>query len=133
NSFVCFERLLPFALPAFNRRDQPASIRIARRQTRSDLKLLQSAIVVLVDPVKTLTEREMSFCKIRLQPERSFRLGAGFGSPRLGRLVITADLRTNGCQPRMSERNLRIEFDPLSVEPLGRLVVLHQLIGCLGG
>jgi hypothetical protein len=31
NLFVGFERRLPFALAALNRRDQPACIRIARR------------------------------------------------------------------------------------------------------
>jgi hypothetical protein len=30
NPFVFCERFLPFALPAFNRRDQPANISIAR-------------------------------------------------------------------------------------------------------
>src|SRR5439155_16959198 len=125
-------RLLPFALPAFNRRNQPASIRIARRQTRSDLKLLQSTIVVLVDPVKTLTEREMSFCKIRLQPKRSLRFGAGFCFPALSGLVISEDLSTNRRQPRVSEREIRIEFDRLSVKLLGSLVILQQRIGIFG-
>src|SRR4029453_6795665 len=99
---------------------------------RSDLKLLQSAIVVLVNPVKTLTEREMSFCKVWLQPKRSFRFGAGFCSPSLGRLVISEDLSANRRKPRVSEREIRIELDRLSVKLLGSLVTLQQRIGILG-
>ncbi|PYL50593.1 MAG: hypothetical protein DMF32_03795 [Verrucomicrobia bacterium] len=74
----------------------------------------------------------MAFREIRLQAKRNFRFGARFCSPRLGRFVITKHCSINRCEPRVSQREIRVEFDCLHVKLLGGLVIFQQRIGIAG-
>ncbi|KAG0505533.1 MAG: hypothetical protein Udaeo_11240 [Candidatus Udaeobacter sp.] len=94
--------------------------------------MLQSPVVVFVHPVDALAEREVAFRKIRLQSKRSFRFSAGFRSPTVGRFIVTENFSTNGCEPRVSEGEIRIEFDCLHVKLLSGLIILQQRVGIAG-
>ncbi len=75
NPFVFFERFLPFALPAFNRRNQAANFRVAGRQCRCRSELCQRALIILVDPISTLPQSQVRLGQIRLQTQCQLGFG----------------------------------------------------------
>src|SRR6516162_8155301 len=74
----------------------------------------------------------MTFRKIWLQSQRSFGFGTGFRLPTVSRFIITENFSTNRCEPRVSEREIWIEFDRLRIKLFGGLVILQQRIGVTG-
>src|SRR6266404_4243254 len=56
---IGLERLVPFSLPPFDRRDQPTRFAVVRRALQCAVELLKGHVVILLEPVATLTEREM--------------------------------------------------------------------------
>src|SRR4029077_375348 len=112
--------------------NQPPDISIARRQTRSNIELFESALVVLIHPVDALTQGKMGFCQVGLETKGYLRFGASSAFPILGRLVIMENLSANRCKPRMGKRKVRVERDRLHVKLLCSLVILQQRVRISG-
>ena len=96
---------------------------------RSDVELLQSAVVLSVYPIKALTKREVRFCQIWLQPQSNLCFSARFLFPAVEGLVKMKNLRAYRSEPCVGQCKIRIERDRLHVKLLCSFVILQQRVG----
>ena len=129
NSFVLFERYLPFALSPFNCRSQTGNISVARRQTSRGIELLKSLLIILIHPVDALTKGKMRFCQIGSETKGNLSLGASFRFPIVGGIIVMEDLSANRRKLGVGKRKIRVEGDRLHIKLLRRLVILQQRVG----
>src|SRR5438045_8534053 len=95
---------------------------------RSDVELLQSAVVISVYPIKALTKREVRFCQIWLQPQSNLCFSARFLFPAVEGLVKMKNLRAYRSEPCVGQCKIRIERDRLQVKLLCSFVILPQRV-----
>ena len=112
-----------------NGSDQTRDIGIVWQQTRGQIKFVECALVVGINPVKAQSAGYVAFTQITLQSQGFFCFRSRLDFARLGRLEDVIDFGQRLRKLRVGERKLRIKRDCSLVELLRQLPVLQQRAG----